>query len=473
MKINLQLHEWNALAELPLPRSEEDVRTFFWPKSKDNQASTFSGSRQNGFLANTSDDEYEKLFNFILQDSALAFAKPISLVQAAKLYSKTMKSVMQHVCQWLTKKQTSVPQNSSNKPLLRKELLYALGKGHEDPEFRSIELEEKLLQYAQRNHDKFSNPSIRRYLDEFLTGSPPGDYSKRFQFEVWNGLLVMVRQFAGQHLQHQAMTDYNKKDLAELRGLSSLSHSTSISFIATSICNSIQRIPEVTTTPELMSQNAQDRLHAALTAWVADAYSGPLDCVGERECGNLERREGETEDGNTRQSPEENVTTTSTHNRELKIPSPNHGQSAVNKPIMKQKDANMDNSNPKLLNCGADDMLLTKLPEILGLDQDKLKERQRRQRVGKSNFKQGHKAPVFGDETQGVSSQSLAAETSHKRDEQQAELSDGLSGQPPSSSSIAGRHDRMKLERQRRVQAEETARLAHGHRSKGKRGKDK
>jgi len=185
---------------------------------------------------------------------------------------------MSHIGQWLNRNPTKVAERDNNKPPLRNDLVPALREMHgKKADKQSVELQNRVLKYVRDNIGEFTCPTVEHYLQEY----PHGDgaaYTKRFEHETWKGVLIMVLDITGPHLQHNTLLRYNAEDPRE-------TCSKPASAIAQAVCKIVGRIPEVLQNPALNETNAMDDLHEMIEPliirWVARQCAKALESPAE------------------------------------------------------------------------------------------------------------------------------------------------------------------------------------------------
>ena len=252
--IDVPLSDWNQLASLPQARKPEDVQKLFYP-SADGEANQL-GCRRQGFFTMIDDHTYDNLYQFILSMQDCHFVDVHSSLKTTKQDGKVMSTVITHVGQWMNRQPTKVNERESNKPLLRMDLLPALQNKYENADERSIELQEQVLQYVLHHAKEFTSPAVEPYLNEYP--GPIGDaYTTRFTYGMWRDVLVLVREFAGPHLQCPCMLPFNSKDPQAIRP-------TPASAMTETICDFVCRVPEIANNPALQHKEAREELYKTL-----------------------------------------------------------------------------------------------------------------------------------------------------------------------------------------------------------------
>lgn len=266
------------MASLPHDRTQADIRKLFYPESESNTEINIPELRQRDLFPTADNKVYENLYEFVLSRPDLSFPDIHSLLKTTKQEGKVMSIVMSHVSQWLNRNPTKVAERDNNKPLLRNDLVPALRERHgEKADEQSVELQNRVLEYVRDNIGEFTCPTVENYLQEY----PHGDgtaYTKRFEHETWKGVLIIVLNIAGPHLQHDALLRYNAEDPRE-------TCSKPASAIAQAVCKIVGRIPEVLQNPALNETVAMDDLRETIepliVRWVARQCAKALESPAE------------------------------------------------------------------------------------------------------------------------------------------------------------------------------------------------
>lgn len=266
------------MASLPHNRTPEDIQKLFYPESESNTEINIPELRRQGLFPTADDEVYKNLYKFVLLRPDLSFPDIHSLLKITKQEGKVMSTVMSHVGQWLNRNPTKVAERDNNKPPLRNDLVPALRERHgEKADEQSLELQNRVLEYVRDNIGEFTCPTVEHYLQEY----PHGDgtaYTKRFEHEAWKGVLIIVLDIAGPHLQHNALLRYNAEDPRE-------TCSKPASAIAQAVCKIIGRIPEVLQNPALNETDAMDDLRETIepliVRWVTRQCAKALESPAE------------------------------------------------------------------------------------------------------------------------------------------------------------------------------------------------
>jgi hypothetical protein len=266
------------LASLPHNRTTEDIQRLFYPESEGNTEMNIPELRRQDFFPTADNKVYEKLYEFTLSRPDLSFPNIHSLLKTTKQEGKVMSIVMSHVGQWLNRNPAKVAERDSNKPPLRNDLIPALQERHgEKADEQSLGLQNRVLEYVRDNIGEFTCPIMEHYLQEYPYGDGTA-YTKRFEHESWKGVLIIVLDIAGPHLQHDVLLRYNTEDPKEIC-------SKPASAIAQAVCKIIGRIPEVLQNPALNESKAMDDLRETIepliVRWVAKQCARALESPAE------------------------------------------------------------------------------------------------------------------------------------------------------------------------------------------------
>ncbi len=266
------------MASLPHDRTPEDIQKLFYPESESNTEINIPELRPRDFFPMADNKTYKKLYEFMLSRPDLSFPNIHSLLKTTKQEGKVMSIVLSHVGQWLNRNPAKVAERDSNKPPLRNDLVPALQQRHgEKADEQSLELQNRVLEYVRDNIGEFACPMIEHYLQEYPYGDGTA-YTKRFEHESWKGVLIIVLDIAGPHLQHDALLRYNTEDPKEIC-------SKPASAIAQAVCKIVGRIPEVLQNPALNETKAMDDLRETIepliVRWVAKQCARALESPAE------------------------------------------------------------------------------------------------------------------------------------------------------------------------------------------------
>lgn len=275
--VDASLSDWNALARLPHRRTHREVQALFYPASEGGEGSDSPRDRRQGFFPTVEDEAYERLCQFVTSAPDDAFVDVQTVIKTCKQEGKVMSIVMNHVGQWMNYESERVVERSSNKPPLRTSFVPCLQeKYQQDAERQSIILEKQVLDYVRENPKDLTSSALEHLLHEYPE-SP--SYAKRFEHSrLWRDLLVLVLSFAGPHLRHPSLVQFNTNDLQAIQP----HRSTAITQELSKICSIFPGLNELDENPALQQKSAIERLSAALrpivVEWAVEECTQALEC---------------------------------------------------------------------------------------------------------------------------------------------------------------------------------------------------
>lgn len=224
-------------AQLPAGRSEEQVRTLFYPDKSSGRVNEFS-RRDPNFLLALEDRSYWDVYEYIIQHPETRFPDVHRMAGLSKVDGKILSRVMEHVVDWLGVDEwaeKSVKGNikgpnkrDNNKPPLRNELIPALGHfnqklvrqakrrvdalllddspGYSPASMASIVMQQEILEFVYGRLAAFRSSSMTADLAERLAGSNEEPYRGRFFKPEWAGVLGIVREYVETELRPKWVT---------------------------------------------------------------------------------------------------------------------------------------------------------------------------------------------------------------------------------------------------------------------------
>ncbi|KAL0929278.1 uncharacterized protein CTRU02_215819 [Colletotrichum truncatum] len=198
--------DWNRLSTAiqSATRTRDAVEAIFFT-SDGSKGSSAPHHRKVGLLETLDDSNYREVCRAVWAVPSLEFVDLRRFLRSKKPETEAAVRILQHVISWIHHASAvdlaMVNPKSKNKPQLLKYLQAALdslgmsrGMTSRYPADAALQLQKRVLDFAQRNASAFQAPEVQAYITDKITLVNTPDYSKRFNYVVWARLLRIVRQ---------------------------------------------------------------------------------------------------------------------------------------------------------------------------------------------------------------------------------------------------------------------------------------
>lgn len=275
--VDVQLADWNKLADLPRVRTAHEVWALFYPGLNPDVDSYSSVARRRDFFPDADDTAYAGLCQAIVLQPGRRFIDIQALLKTTKQEGKLMSTVMSHVTLWMNAEPEKVSDRDNNKPALREDLVPALRATYGDKaEDKSRDLQQAILCRVHESAKDFTSAALEHYLHEYPSGDDEA-YSTRFKHRAWRDVLSIVTIYAGPILQRRFVA----------RPVSEETRKISPPTLAQAARDLICQIPEVANDPALQSATAAEQLlwmmQPVIAQWISKQHVRAADPHGEDE----------------------------------------------------------------------------------------------------------------------------------------------------------------------------------------------
>ena len=275
--VDVQLADWNKLANLPRVRTVHEVWALFYPGLDPGIDSYSSVARRRDFFPDADDTAYAGLCQTVVSEPGRRFINIQAFLKTTKQEGKLMSTVLSHVTLWMNAEPAKVSDRDNNKPALREDLVPALRATYGDKaEDKSRDLQQAILCRVHENAIDFTSAAPEHYLHEYPSGDDEA-YRTRFKHKAWRDVLSIVTIYAGPTLQRRFI----------VRPVSEETCKISPPTVAQTARDLICQIPEVANDPALQSATAAEQLlrmmQPVIAQWISKQHARASDPNGEDE----------------------------------------------------------------------------------------------------------------------------------------------------------------------------------------------